>query len=277
MEDAGAAAPASDRKPSQSIWKNCPNTLLNDLGLGRYVHEDFYAVNPQTVVTTVELVQGDFMVDADTGVVFSGVLPVDQTGGRLDMETPATDNDAVAIFQQVGPGLVMNSGIKVWFEARFSIGELADHGTFIGLAEEDGLDRDIILDDGVLVGTESMFGFFISSGDVDDLMAVWNLDTGTGTVVLQDITAAAIYYDQVSGGASASIVATTYYKVGMYFDGVETLSYFLNGYKVAELVLVAATHPDDVEMGPIFAFKTGTAGARSANLDWMRYAHQEAN
>jgi hypothetical protein len=259
-----------------SIWKNCPNALLNDLGLGRYVFEDFFGVLNETQVTTVELMQGEFSVDADTGAVYSGVLPANQTGGVLDVQTGVTDNDAVGVFQQIAPGFVLDSDIKVWFECRFSVGDVADDmGIFVGMIEETELSREAVAANGTSIGAGSGFGFSIASGDPDDLMAVWNLDAGTGTVVLQDITAAAIYYNQADVD-SASLVTGTYYKVGLYFDGRDKLSFFLNGYKVADLTLVAGTHPTDVEMGPIACIRTGDGEAESFNLDWIRYAHQEA-
>jgi hypothetical protein len=275
MRDDGGDAPASDRKPSPSIWADCPNSLLNDLGLGRFVHEDFYAATADTIATGVPLPQGQFALDGDTGGVVA-VTPVDLTGGRVDLQTGTTDNDAVALFQQIGPGLVINGDIKVWFEARFSIGDVtADQGIFLGLAEEDFLSRDVILDDCASIGAQSCFGFGVWAGDPNDLEAMWNLDAGTGTVALQDVTNAAVYTSQ-SGDTAAGLANGTYYRVGLKFDGRTNLKWFVNGYEVAEITVTDGTHPDDVEMGPIAAIKTGTAAAQSFNLDWIRYAHQEA-
>jgi hypothetical protein len=276
MSQDGGGAPASDRKPSPSIWKDCPNTLLNDLGLGRYVHEDFYAATPDTIATGVPLPQGQFQLTGDTGGVISGVLPADATGGRVDLQTGTTDNDQITLWQQIGPGLNLNSGTKVWYEARFSVGDVTDDmGVFLGLAEEDFL-TDPILDNAATIGAQSAFGFFIASDDPNDLEAIWNLDAGTGTVVLQDITTQTIYTSQ-SGDDSASLASDTYYRVGLKFDGVDTLRWYLNGFEVASLVLVSGTHPVAVEMGPVVSVKTGDGEAESINVDWIRYAHQEAS
>lgn len=263
-------------QPSPSIWSDCRGQLLNDLGLGAYMDANFMGVPTGTVATTVvRPAPGGFQLECDDDTVLSGALPVDEHSGRLDIETDGDDNDAAALHGQIGIGLEINSGKKVWFETRVALGAAADQGFFAGLVEEDGLTRDVVADNGTDPVGQSLFGFWVDSADTGEIQAVWKLDAGTTQVVLDDITRAAVYTDASGDTAADWPVADTYLKLGLKFDGRETLKWFVNGYEVASITVTDGTHADNVEMGPIVALKTGAGAARSMNISFMRYAYQE--
>lgn len=260
-------------RPSPSIWKNCPKTLLNDLGLGNYVHAEFLAVNESAAAEGT--IQDGFKLDGDAAVVTSGILPVDINHGRIDIETDGDDNDAWALFMQTFAAFEISSGKRVWLEARVHLGAAADQGMFLGWAEEDGLDVDIVVDGGATVGGESMVGFSVLSGDTGAVNAVYGLDAGTTVTVLADASRSAVI--TAGGGTVADFpVADVYAKMGMYFDGKKTLRYFFDGHNVASVTLDSSIFPNNVDMGPIMCLKTGTAAAQSGNLDWFRAAFQES-
>ncbi len=260
-------------RPSPSVWKNCPKTLLNDLGLGNFFHSEFLAVAPNT--TAEDLVYDGLVLVGDTPVVVAAnVTPVDIFHGRMDIETDGDDNDAWALFVQTMASFNINSAQRVWLEARVNLGAAADQGMFFGFAEEDGLDVDIVVDGGATVGGESMVGFSVLSGDTGAVNAVYGLDAGTTVTVLADASRSAVI--TAGGGTVADFpVADTYMKFGMYFDGRTTLRYFVDGHNVASVELDSSIFPNNVDMGPIWCLKTGTGAAVSGNIDWFRAAFQE--
>jgi hypothetical protein len=250
-------------------------SLLNDLGLGRYSHSDFFAV---TLDATAEgTVVDGYNIEADTAGEVIGGDPVDKTGGRMRMITDGDQDDGIIAHQQVGEGMVIGSGKKVWFEASVALEDAAqDVSYFFGLVEEDGLDVDVLLDANISVGTESMYGFLFHGGDdTGALDAVFNLDGAAGTVVLADVTRAASYTGPSGNDAADFAVALVFHKFGLRFDGQKTLEYYFDGYKVAELTLVSGTHPVGVDLGPIIAAKCGAGGADAIIVDWIRWAYQE--
>lgn len=261
-------------QPSPSIWRDCRMQLLNDLGLGSYSAYDGHGASTGVQASTsISAVVGDFEVTADADTVFSNILPVDEHSGRVDIETDGDDNDAWQVHTGVGIGLVLNSGNKVWFEARVAAGAAADQGLFMGLIEEDGI-PDAIQDAAVLMAAQSFFGFFAKSSVTAEIDAVAKLDGGTIINVVNNVTASTAFTD--AGGTSHVFPASDVYtKFGLRFDGRTTLEYYVNGYLVNSLTLVNGTHADGVEMAPMIALKTGTAAAQSANISFVRYAYQE--
>lgn len=274
----GFAQAGNAAAPSESIWGDCPNTLLRDLGLGYFAHEEFLGASTGTLAAALDVNQwsagGNFKLDADTDTVLTQKAA--EQGGYLDIETDGDDNDAAAVFSQVLGKIVRNSGNKLWFEARFEVGAVADQGVFIGIAEEAALSRDILADDVATSGAsglidESVIGFVIAADDTNGLDIVYSKDAGTPVAVLNDATTSTSYTD--GGGTSAAIVADTERKVGIYFNGRTTLAFFVDGIKVAEQD-VDSTVDQDKNYGAIIAVKTGTGAAVSIAVDWVRVAAQ---
>ncbi len=268
VSEAGAA-----RQPSPSIWKDCRNQLLVDLGLGYYFHEEFLGANGSDGLTSGAA--GQMAISGDAAYVQAPTLPVDLLGGYQDIETDGDDEDGAAVFAQVMGQIVPNSGSKLWFEARVSLGAATDQGFFVGFAEQDGLDHDIIADEGVAPGNESQFGFSVLSGDTGAVNAMYQLDAGTAVNVLADVTQSTVY--TTAGGTAANFpVADAFHKFGMKFDGQNILYYFADGYQVAALTIPAATvFPSSVLVGPILALKNHSGAAVSMSIDWVRAAYQE--
>jgi hypothetical protein len=268
MEAIGAAG-----YPSPAIWKDCRNSLLNDLALGKYAAYNGNAANTGSVVAgTIRPAVGDFEVICDSTSDFVNNLPADQEGGRLDVTTGATsDNDSVIIHTGVGIGLVAGSGNKVWYEVSLSPGAAADQGFFMGLIEEDGL-ADPLQDAAILVADQSYFGFKVGSDDTGAVDAEYQLNQASPTTVVADVTNAAAF-TAAGGTAQDWPVADVFKKFGLHFNGQDKLSYFVDGRKIATLTIADGTTPTQ-EMAPVLAFKVGTNAARSFNLKFMRYAYQ---
>lgn len=262
-------------QPSPSIWSDCPNTLLQDKGLGYFAHVDFLGATTGILAATLDINQASFegklKIDADTDTVLTQKAA--EIGGYLDIETDGDDNDAAALVASPLGAITKNSGNKLWFEARVELGAVADQGVFLGIVEEAGATRDVLADNIASNGVigESLAGFLVDNGDTNAFDIVYRKDGGTVVNLKNDATAATAITSQ--GGTAASLLADTEVKVGLKFDGRETLSFYVNGYKVASLEL-DSTFDQSKTYVPIVAVKTGTAAAVSIALDWVRFGYQ---
>lgn len=268
FSDEGAAD-----QPSPSIWRDCRMSLLNDLGLGFYAaYEGFGAATGIAISGGSRPTIGDFEVTCDLTTVFSNILPVDEEGGRIDIEVQNTDNMSAIVHTGVGPGFALNSGHKVWFEARVALGDVDDQGFFVGMSEEDAL-GDPILDDAVLLAAQSAFGFFVKSSVPAEVDIMFTLDSSTAVTLVDNATESSAF----TGAGGTSLVwpvANTYKKFGMKFDGLSTLEFYIDGFLVHSLTLVSGTHAVGVALAPVIAIKTGDTQAESMNISFARYAHQ---
>ena len=258
--EAGAA-----HQPSPSIWKDCPGERLMRDGVGLYFHEDFLSsAVSATFVADMTIASGLFAFSGDAATVVT--MKTGELGGWIDIETDGDNDDAWAIFTEPVARFVINSGRKVWLEAHFEIGD-ADigQGFFFGLAEEAAL-ADIIVDGTAALIGESYIGFRILTGE-DAIDFAYKLNGGTEVIVTSDVTNDSIVPD------NAALADDTPFKLGMRFDGKETVQIFVNGTKIHELTLSASIFPDNVDMAVIMALKTDGA-ADSAAIDWIRLGHQ---
>lgn len=245
--------------PSPAVWGTCQKSLLNELGLGFYVDQQFFGDTPTLP---------GLPTDSDSGSTFtynSGT----QDNRAIDVAVTNTDNNAAAIFTRpLGP-LTKNSGKKLWFEAEVALAEIADQGVFVGLAELDALDRDVIADNAGAPASESLIGFFCGASDQDAFDAVYRKDAGSLVTVLADVTKATA----IPEAERASLSANGFVRLGLAFDGRDKLRYFVNGHRVAE-VTVDGTFDQVKEYGGIVALKTGAAAARTLRVRFFRAAAQ---
>lgn len=266
------AEPGDTRQPSPSIWTYFPTDFLKAKGLGYFEHEEFWGGVADTVASGEQRPSfGPFSLDCDDDTV---TVFLSSLGGRLDIETDGDDNDAWALFTRpIGQTTLFST--KPWaFEVGIELGDVTmDGAMFVGLAENDGLSRDVVADAaGSLIG-ESLVGFQILTADPDAVAAVYKLDAGTAVEIGSDLSNSAAITR--AGGTVASLTNDTTFKLGMRFDGKETLYTYFNGYKVAATTLSTSTFPDNVNMGLIIALKTGTGAAESAAVNFARFAFTE--
>lgn len=271
--------PGDAAQPSPAIWGDCPNTILNDKGLGVFLHEDFQS--PLAITTTTDsapVASGAFSYKGDTDTSITSVA--DTPTGIVDIETDTTAGDAGTLVGNAFAKVVKNSGNKVWFEARVAPGDVDDDmGTFVGLVEEDGADEDVIADDpatNASVVGESLIGFFQNNADPDAYNAIYRKDADTVVEVLADVTNATAL-DESDRASLVDGVASTgagFHKYGIYFNGRTTLSFFVDGVKVATQE-VDSTVDQSKFYAPIVAVKTGDTAAEKIFVDWVRAAYQE--
>jgi len=261
-------------QPSPIIWKDCPLSNLNDNGTGYFAHEDFLGPTTGTLAAALDATLmsfgGNLAVDADTDTVLSA--KAGEEGGWLDVETDGDDNDAVAIYTEpLGP-ITKNSGKKLWMESYVELGDTdADQGFFFGVVEEAGASRDVLADDVAAQGVigESLMGFLVDNGDDDAVDIVYRKDAGSVVEVASDVTNST----QIASGSRASLTDDTPVKLGMRFDGIETIRFYVNGVQVASQT-VDSTVDQSKAMCIIMALKTGDAAAESFATDWIRYGYE---
>jgi len=247
-------------QPSSNVWAGCPGARLLAEGSGILIHEDFVGGVVSTTTTAATPIGNGFLTFAgDVATVTS--FKAGEIGGYLDVETDGDDNDGAALVTQPIIRFERHSGKEVWLEARLELGALADQGVFVGFAEAAGLTHDVIADGAAALIGESLVGFQILNDDTDAVDAVFKLDAG-----------AAVEMGSVLN--PTPLVADTEFKVGLRFDGRETIKLFFNGDQVVAYNINAATFPVNVDMGFVVAVKTGAAAARSIAIDWVRVAHQ---
>lgn len=266
-------------KPSPSIWADCPGNDLNDTGVGIFRHHEFL-VTPLVTTTITSALLGRLTVDGlqidgdDDTVVKQGTVG---EKGVLHLETDGDDNDAAAVFSAPFGKIAKNSGKKLWLEVYAAPGDDdADMSTFFGLTELAGLSRDVLADDAAADGliTESVIGFLQDNGDDNAYDIVYRKDAGTVVTVLANSTNSPAITAQ--GGTVAAVVADTFHKYGLKFDGNDKLDFFVDGYKVATQT-VDSTIDQSKLYGFILAIKTGTGAAEDIKAGWVRYAAQEDN
>jgi hypothetical protein len=267
--------PGDSANPSPSIWGDCPNTLLNDLALGHFIHEDFRGPPTGTLAAALDVsmisIGGNIALSADTDTVLSA--KASEVGGYLDIETDADDNDAAALFTEPLGTITRNSGKKFWFEARFEIGDITgDYGFFCGIVEEAGANLDVIADDAAALVGQSYICARVFTADPDGLDIAYKLDAGTEVVVLEDATNSAAI--TTGGGTVASLANDTEVKFGIRFDGRETLHFYIDGHKVATQD-VDTTIDQTKNYCACVSLKTGAAAAESFATDWIRVAVQD--
>lgn len=256
MQTASYAVPGVANRPSGTIWSGCPGEELNAQGTGYYFHDDFLG----GVVT-------DTIVD---GWNFFGtnpdVLAMSTAGGVIDLHSTGSDQDGAYIAKSLMAKFSIGSGNKVWFETRLSIEYVGatDSGVVIGFGEAALLVDNAIVNHCATMITESFAGFRLLAANTDSIDWVYALDAGTPVVSVLDVTE-----NTALGSASAALVAGTFYKFGMAFDGKETLSIYVNGIVVGTVTLTAL-FPIDVDMGVILGIEDGEGTERNLYIDWVR-------
>lgn len=260
----------SAQQASPSIWKDCPGQVLNINGLGFYFHDDF--IGGGEVFADSSAV-GNLPWTNDADASSSHVHRTGGTGGLQDLAVSGTDNNAIAIFSQPLGKMVRNSGNKIWFEIRYNpVSITEDRGVYFGFTAEAGMVRDVLADDVAsvaagLIGND-LLGFTTQTDNKDDLQAVSRKAAAAPVVMLANVTQA-----PALGSAAAPLVAGTFRKIGLKFDGAETIQLFVDGIKVSSYSMASTQFPT-TDMAAIVAVKTGAAATATIDFDWVRFAVQ---
>lgn len=301
----GFAQVGNLQQPSPSIWGTCPGAVLNELGLGNYISQNFLGDYSTPAATTTA---PGIQFTATGTSVFTSASAATYGANVLSGATGASDNDHYQLRGEELLQIKANSGKQAWFEARFAVGALNDSAFFLGLTTKAnavvaaGPIADNPSNSAVATMTSATFIGFVSvqaASALATVNAVYEKTTGTPVTVLADVTnATALQADQASrstgtvitqaAGVTAqgtadlgeglvtaygNLVANAFRKFGIWFDGKTSLSFYVDGVKVATQT-VDSTVDQAAFYVPVIAVKTGTAAATTDYVDFVRAAYQ---
>lgn len=234
-----------------SIWDGAPLLAMRqDPSVGICLFEDFVqpVVDDTTGLPTNMVAAGDHKTTA-----FSKAA-----GGVLQMNCGDTDNDE--FYLQMGAGalhapffITDANGKPLWFEIYCKALQHADLGVFVGLAEEGCAAADFLTDNSGVIADKDFIGFNILTASP----AAWNVTWKKAGQAVQAIAAA---------GANAD----DWHRFGFHFDGLHTITFYVDRVANATVALSsAATFPSGQLMAPIFAVKTGEAVDKAIAIDYV--------
>jgi hypothetical protein len=167
----------------------------------------------------------------------------DADGGVLLVTNAAGDNDN-DFFNKVGESFLMASNKKAWFKARFKVSDATQSDFVIGLQITDT--SPLAVSDGV----------YFSKDDGDA-----SLDFH----VIKDSTA-------TTASAIATVADDTYLTVGFYYNGTDSITYFVNDVKQGSSV--TTNLPDDEVLTISFGIQNGEAVAKTMSVDYILAAKE---
>ena len=265
------------RYPSPIIWADCPFQAI-ELGdqPGYALWDDFIGVNVAS--------QTDIFGDSGpwyaggTGTqaiakVTSAIGSEPLRGGFLSLQKQATTDNASAWITKCGAMMQtdLNSGNKWWMETRVAKSVVSGAGSsfFAGIGEIAlAVDAGITADASTMID-ESYFGFHHrESGTTGTIFPVINTGGGAGP------------FDMLSGGVATVqttglIVANTFLKLGMKFDGKDRISIYCDGVLQGTYTISAALGAAvGIPMSPVIIVAGGSS-TDAFYIDWVRAAYEE--
>ena len=267
--DAAGAAAA----PSPSIWKDCDVLgIIQNPGLGIHKYEDWRDKSWAATLTSGTEADG-YVANYDTGgsVLITPNTSLVTASARgishyVTMDTDAGDDDEIG-FQYVGGGttgtpfFVIKKGHgRVWFETIVKTDTVTTGvaGTFIGLTDEDYVAGDHLVNDTMTLKTDTDFlGFHIKADDGDALDCIYQTSGVTMVTAL---------------AGDENLTANTWTKLGLTYDGNETITYWIDGAPVKTVDIDATGFPDGEELLPTWIIKDVTTTDMTLDIGWWRGA-----
>lgn len=262
--DAGRAA-----SPSDTIWANCPVLdWIKNPGKGIYLWEDFvgnFTANAvENVGPTGFLVVG---TNPDSAVVTDEESVINISGSG------AGDDEAYLVSNLLcNEAIKMNSGRRVWFECRCKMDDTSADVTFIcGLGESALLAAEALVDEGASrnnINDYDFIGFHTDNDGTNQgaMETCYHQDGDSG--VITAVQAA------VRTFGSGTTYDDTYMKLGFYFDGKKTVTFYLDGAALSTTLDVddLTGNKLDDSLGIIVGIKDLAGGNDDLKVDWIRFA-----
>lgn len=257
--------------PSPEIWANCPVIAMQkDPGKGIHFFEDFLA-------NTVDLAAaGQFgafqVVETGDGVActLDTAAHTGEHGVAKLVPTGSSQYDEAWFVSEILCRLKMNNQRKVWFETRIKLPDITDDMSLLAG-----------LGDATLLGGSSVIQASATPTTIESRDFVGFVAFTNGTLI-HDIDAiyhevgdAAVTQVKDAAFAVASWVNDTYVKLGLYFDGLQYLYYYINGAEVGKLDIddfATVTANELTPLGIIVGCVAGDTSAPHLDVDWIRFA-----
>ncbi|KKN79139.1 hypothetical protein LCGC14_0343270 [marine sediment metagenome] len=244
--------------PTAAIWDNIPVTaMLTNPFLGSALVTDFthgssFPDNRFVDATYAATALGKTILEG----IYGGVTAI----GELKLFT--SEDNGAAEAQWTCPIDIDTAGTKWAFEARFKVSNIttAKMSAFVGLALAQNLGGDFIADAGAVPTTGTSYvGYFTD-------------DAATAALDLDYLLSGQTHVEH--NAAIKTMVADTYFTVGMYYDGTDIQTY-TDGVTDADPILGTGdmddgNFPTGTFLVPTIALKGGHGDDAILTLDWFQ-------
>jgi len=177
------------------------------------------------------------------GAGTSAITGLESTlGGGFVFTSAAAENDGVQM-QALGEAFYFGVKCPAYFGCRVALNDATESDAFVGLA---------IQDTTILAACTDSIGFRKDDEDTAYVFTI-NHDSAATDADLGDV------------------VADTYINLEFYYDGVTTVSYYVDDVLISSVETTAANMPDDEHLAPALAFLTGDASANTMTVLWARW------
>ena len=246
--------------PATGFWAGAPSPMNPDPTSHFEIFDHFTTLS-------LDATTGGWTLLSTNGTAILGDAEDANTpglGGFLYMDSSATaDNDYATVkASSTNTGaafmIVENSGKKLWYETKVIFdGSAATQNMYcIGLL--DSAADDILTNDTGAEAVTNGFYFRVLAATPTKIDTCTN-QGGTETEVKNE---------------AATLVQKTAITLGMYFDGVTTLTFYIDRVALADTVTIgdAGNVPNDVGLTPVFGLKDGAVGLANTKLyvDYVR-------
>lgn len=229
------------RRYTKGVTNVASNAIFNQLGMPdptkyHVFYDDFNKVDWET---------WSFLSTDPSAVT---VALQDSDGGRLLITLPATEDTYMILQANPGAGgeiFALESGKKLWFKTKFKCNDVDQTDLAFGLISRATAETGVLTsgaNDGVLFASEdgdSYLDFHVRSGSA-------SISANTEITSLSDDT------DHV---------------IGFYFDGINTIEYYVGETNKAGDVETVSF--PTAELLPAFGIKNGEAVANTLNMDFI--------
>jgi hypothetical protein len=247
---------------SGAVFQGCPiEDMLYDNNKGCIIRDDFVALNGSTSTTQSVIASGQNIYTTYQTSGHGAFKNLNATGGR-GVAALYTDGNA----QQDELSVVMGDGVtglvrtydattKWWFEARVQLSLVTMASIFVGLMDGSvGIATDALTDSTGVPGSGNWIGFKVIEAAKTSLVAFHQTTTNATAI-----------------GTAATIAASTWYKLGLRFDGT-SLYWYLNGTLIgSELITADYVPANSVYLVPGMCIKltNSTHTATTMYADWL--------
>ena len=233
------------RMGNETLWSDFPSITNPSSVFG--IMEDFLGgcIGDVTSLWTLDNTNGTALLITGAG----------GQGGILEMDTTATlDNDFANVklsdTDLGGPfKITKNSGKKLWFEARARAAQdSVETMCLVGLVPATVTEA-VADDTGAFNGSDGAYFRILAATPAE-----WDVACAKNTNETEILGAAAVN-------------ASDYHTFGIHFDGVNTVTFYIDGASVGTSAADATDWPDDVYLTPMLCVKSGVVGAASRVLE----------
>lgn len=223
---------------ADGMWRNFPLNTIIDPSKAITLHDDFLWFTEADIWNTTE----DAGKSGTDGIM-------DVLGGVYANFCDGDDNDESYCIS-AGESFKFTSGKKMWFEARLRVDESNsdDANVIVGLMDAAGANALQDDGDGPAASYDGAVFFKVDGG------TKWQFETSNAGT-------------QETSATFGTYTDDTFVRVGFYFDGVATITPYLNGVAgTAHTISLTGLE----EMHAFFGIKAGGANEESVEIDYIK-------